>query len=127
MCTEEDIQVVRRVAPEDIHSGDYLTALHIITEVVPWWDADAYRNRLEPIRCLRLPSGAPPPVRVLEVCLPLLLVQMPQGKHRLLDVRRYRLARVSERFGRRVFEQFAADKLTAPKPPAPQADVAKTE
>ncbi len=127
MCTEEDIQVVRRVAPEDIHSGDYLTALHAVTEIVPWWDADTFGGCPAPIRVAHLPKNPVPPVQVLEVCLPLLLVRTPQGKHRLLDVRRYRLARVSERFGRRVFEQFAADKLAAPKPAAPQPDAAQTE
>jgi hypothetical protein len=60
------------------------------------------------IRTLRMPPRAAVPVQVTEVCLSLVLVKTARGKSRLLDVRRYRLARVSEQFGQRVFEQFAA-------------------
>lgn len=109
MCPDEEIQTARVLAPEDIRSGDYVAVLHVIREhrPAPWECPDAWQ--IAPIRRLELPHPAMVPVQVLEVCLPLLLVRTPQGKHRVVDVRRFRLARLAESFGQKVFERYAAD------------------
>ena len=38
------------------------------------------------------------PMKVVEVCLPFVLVERATGRHRTLDVRRHKLARVSDRY-----------------------------
>ncbi len=126
MCVEKNNLVARAVAPEDVRPGDYIIPLHVVNEYrpLPWQCDNAWQAQT--VRRLELPATGAPPVHVLEVCLPLLLVRMPQGKHRLIDVRRFRLARVSEQFGQRVFERFAADKAAEQKT-EPRTDAAKTE
>ncbi len=100
--------VSRPVAPEDLRPGDYVTALHVITEecAAPW-----EREPGQPVvaRFACLPDKVAPAL-VLEVCLPFALVQTAEGKARVIDVRRYRLARVAETFGRLVFARLADDR-----------------
>ncbi|HVP10892.1 MAG TPA: hypothetical protein VMV94_06835 [Phycisphaerae bacterium] len=103
----DELEMARAVAPEDIQPGEYVTALHVVWECIPFpWDGSDGNSR--PARILMLPENGSTPVQVLEVCLPLVLVKTPYGKRGLIDVRKYRLARVSEQFGRRVFEEIEA-------------------
>lgn len=70
-----------------------------------------------------LPAAAETvPFRVVEVCVPFVLVAEPDGAHRTLDLRRHRLARVSDRFGQRAFarlrrqaRQEESDSASSPK------------
>ncbi len=115
MTMDNELEMAQSVAPEDLQPGDYINALHVIVEHYPLpWERDSLAHGPGPVRTLSLPDGTLP-ARVVEVCLPFVLIKTPQGKHRTVDVRRYRLARVSERFGRSVFEQIEADKQAAEK------------
>jgi hypothetical protein len=105
MSTEVEMLTARAVAPEDVRRGDYLTVLHQISELLPFWQTHSWDGTV--VRVQHLPSRAAVPVQVVDVCLPLILVRSPRGKAGLVDVRRYRLARVPESFGRCVFEQLA--------------------
>ena len=99
------------VAPEDIGRGDYLCVLHELHEFLPVGCLlEANHRPPELVRLLWLPSSDNTPLKVLEVCLPFVLVRKADGKHRTLDVRRYRLARVTARFAKKVLKRRRRDK-----------------
>jgi hypothetical protein len=98
----------RPLAPEDVRPGDYVCVLLRMEEYLPFWclmESEAWKEP-EPIRFQWLPEDGATPLRVIEVCVPFLLVEQVDGVHRTLDLRRHRLARVSERFGRRAFKRL---------------------
>ena len=102
-------ELARATPPEEIRAGDYVAVLHIVGEHLPCaWGEESWKAAA-PVRMLWLP-WTNVPMRVQEVCLPFLLVRDPDGKSQTLDVRRYRLARVSERFGRKAFKRLATKK-----------------
>ncbi len=106
---DREMEIARAVAPEDIRPGEYVSVLHVVCECMPPpWERADWNGRLS--RVLLLPSGNPSPVQVVDVCIPYVLVKTARGKRRMIDVRKYRLARVSEEFGRRVFEEIEAEK-----------------
>jgi hypothetical protein len=110
----DQIEMARAVAPEDIRPGEYVTVLHVVCECMPPpWERPDGSSR--PARILLLPGNNSAPMEVLDVCLPLVLVKTARGKRRLVDVRRYRLARVPEPFGRRVFEEIEAQQKAEQK------------
>ncbi len=112
------------IAPEDLRPGLYIAPLQVITErALRPWECDNAEQAGRVVRHVRLPGRAPTPVRVVDVCLPFVLVQTPGGEHSLIDVRRFRLARVATRFGRRVFKHLAPP----PAPPAPGDGAAMVE
>jgi hypothetical protein len=111
---ERESYISRTLAPEDIQPGTYVSVMYVVDEHVPdSCDRGESWRASSPLRYARLPWEGATPVRVVEVCLPFVLVKTARGKHRTLDVRRYRLARVSDHFGRRVFEQIEADRREA--------------
>ena len=100
----------RSLPPEDIRVGQYVTVLHVLRESEPFDDEfDAAWRGVRLQRTLWLPWSGGMPMRVVEVCLPFVLVERANGRHRTLDVRRYKLARVSERYGQEVFKRIPAD------------------
>lgn len=105
-----ELNIARAVAPEDLRPGQYVAPLHVVSERVreAWECLDASSDKL--VRMARLPEGEPIPVLIVEVCLPFVFIQTAEGKHSVLDVRRWRLAHVAEQFGQRVFAQLAAEK-----------------
>lgn len=74
---------------------------------MPWWAIleESFKTP-ELIRLTWLPPDSSTPLKVIEACLPFVLVQQVDGVHRMLDLRRCRLARVSERFGSRAFKRL---------------------
>ena len=121
---DREMEVARAVAPEDIRPGDYVSVLHVIAEMPSWlWDNDLRNTQM--VRFAHLPRGQSAPAEVLDVCLPYLLVKTARGKRRLVDVRKYRLARVSEEFGRRVFEEAEAERQAEKKKSEPKEDEKK--
>jgi hypothetical protein len=107
-----DQDLSRALAPAEIRAGDYVAVLHIVGEHLPLcWGEEPWKPAA-PVRMLWLPTGNDP-LRVQEVCLPFLLVRDADGKSKTLDVRRYRLARLSERFGRKAFKRLARKRAAA--------------
>ncbi len=103
------------IAPEDLRPGLFIAPLRVITErALRPWECDNTEQAGRIVRHVRLPGRAPLPVRIVDVCLPFVLVQTPAGEHTLIDVRRFRLARIAPRFGRRVFKHLGPP----PTPPA---------
>jgi len=98
-----DTTIAQPLAPEDIVPGQYITPLVRVQERFPnLYSDDAFVDKTESFRITFVPHVRNP-VRVLEVCLPFVLIETPKGKTRMLDLRRYRLARVSDRFGEAMF------------------------
>lgn len=100
--------IARPLAPEDIRPGDHVCVLQVLQEYLPLWclfESDTWKDP-QPLRFRWLPADGDTPLRVIEVCVPFLLVEQVDGSHRTLDLRRHRLARVSEQFGRRAFKRL---------------------
>ncbi len=100
-----DDRTSQSVAPEDIRVDDFVCLMRVVREWVPLFDDDSWcRNQLR--RAEHLPDDEQLPMRIVEVCLPFVMVKQTDGTHRMLDVRRHRLARVSDAFGRAVFDRI---------------------
>ncbi len=106
---DSEARMTRPVAPEDLRPGDYVAALQVVSERVwPLFSLDEKPPRL--VHVVHWPRHNWQPMRVEEICLPFVLLETPRGKHCVIDVRQYRLGRVSESFGRRLFEVVSAAK-----------------
>jgi len=93
-------------APEDLRPGEYISVLQVLHEECSLFSTDErFWERREPRRMYYLP-GTIKPLRIVSVCLPYVLVEKPGGQHKTLDARRYRLARLTEQFGRAAFEKM---------------------
>ena len=109
MC-EDNTNLSKELAPEDVDRGQFVCVLYIIDETIPFCsDGNSPWRRAEPMRYRLLPWRGVRPMRVIDVCLPYVLVKRADGYHQTLDVRQHRLARVSERFGRLAFKRAKAD------------------
>jgi len=124
MNEETENTLARAIAPEDIRVGDYLAILNVVHEEVPvmvpseGWSAAP--TSIEPVRMLLLPCSESVPLKVQAVCLPFVLVKSPPrpvfgpsggttnapALLRTLDTRRYRLARLSADYGKRVYKML---------------------
>lgn len=102
----KELTLAQAVTPEDIRPDDYVSVLYEIWELLSLASLDDWRP-IEPRRVRFLPDDVGP-MRVVEVCLPFVLVCAANGKHRTIDVRKCRLARVSERFGRKTFKRVGS-------------------
>ena len=87
--TTDQSQMARPLAPEDVRPDQYVSVMHELREQVPWcFDED----KTEPRRFLLLPRKTYAPLRIVDVCVPFVLVEQVNGTHRTLDLRRCRLA-----------------------------------
>lgn len=112
------------IAPEDIREGDFVAVLAEVDELLPigvLFECTPLNQprSVEPVRIQWMPCGESVPLKVEAVCLPWVLVKAPLSpaariygfvdRHapytllRTLDVRRYRLARLTPEYGRRVW------------------------
>ena len=103
------VRLARPVAPEDLQRGQYVTMLTYTQELVPdmlfGGSFDAPRvHRVE-----RLPGHALP-MRIIDVCLPFVLIKDVEGDTLVLDTRRVRLARITKRFAREAFRRMKPNK-----------------
>lgn len=103
-------RIARPIAPEDLRQGMYLAVLSITHELLPLLCDSAWLfERAEPCRIAFWPDEEEAePVKVVALCLPFVLVKDAQRRVRTLDVRRHRLAALSEEFGRRFFKRARA-------------------
>jgi hypothetical protein len=101
---EPMVSIARPVAPEDIRPGEYIAVLSVFeTHVAPVLDACAEPG-LHVLRIEDIPWFSGDPVLVEAVCLPFVLARDADGGRRPLDVRRMRLARVSEAYAKAAFD-----------------------
>ena len=109
--TTQTRMLARPLAPEDIRPGLYVAVLYVIGEHLsgtaldePTW------RRVEPVRVQWLQPlwFGGHPMKVIDVCLPYVLVREADGDYQTLDVRRFRLARVTRKFGEKAREKVRA-------------------
>ncbi len=112
--TDCESYVARPLAAEDLRCGDFVSILH---EIVEWpsffWSCDSQLlPPNEPVRLQTRPSDSGQPLKVKGICLPFVFVKLPCGKHRTLDVRQHRLARLSEEYARAVWKTMGKERRT---------------
>lgn len=98
------VKTTRKVAPEDMRPGDYVTVAHETAEFI--FCLDEWRKQVEPTRVTFMPDCAGQPLRVVSVCLPYVLVRTPERKHETLDLRRHHLVRLSRAYGKQAFDRL---------------------
>lgn len=101
------VSAARSLAPEDIRPDQYVAVTHVVAQFLWPFSCDGADWRLPEVRkVLWMPYTQRGPLKIVEVCLPFVLARQVDGKHRVLDTRTCRLAKLSERFGRRVFRRL---------------------
>ncbi len=103
--------LARRLAPEDITPGIYVAVLHKVQEVFPrlYGECAPGADRFELSRVVTTPTRSPTPLRVIDVCVPFVFVERPNGRPAIVDLRRARLARLGDAFGALAFDRFQAE------------------
>src|SRR5262245_44709770 len=88
----------RQLAPEDVRAGDYICVMKVLQEYMPYWALlEESWKPPELIRLTWMPADSGTPLKVVEVCVPFVLVQQVDGSHKTLDLRRHQIGRLSER------------------------------
>jgi hypothetical protein len=106
--SEKDSTLAKALAPEEIRRGDYVTPLEEIAEWPSFfWCVDSTLLPCDkPVRIRFKPSCGGVPLRVMDVCLPFVLVKLPRGDRRTLDVRKCQVARLGESYARAAWKAF---------------------
>jgi hypothetical protein len=104
--TQDESLMAKPLAAEDLRCGDFVSVLH---EFVEWpscyWPNDSHRlTPSEPVRIQQKASDGGIPHKVKAICLPFVFVKLPDGQHKMLDVRRQPLVRLSRDFARPVWQ-----------------------
>ena len=106
-----ELTIARTLPPEDIRPGMYITTLYVVYEFLRCSPGDAAWRPVTTISTRWLPfEHAGVPLRVVEVCLPFVLVESADGSHGTIDTRRHQLAALSEKFGKRAFKKLRRQK-----------------
>ena len=101
-----DAGLARAVAAEDLRAGDYIYVLGELLEVLTCLlDREAWKAP-ETVKLMVLPHSGKEVMKIVEVCLPVLLVKDKSGKCETMDARLFRFARLPDRFGRKVFKRL---------------------
>jgi hypothetical protein len=103
-------RVARCLAPDDIEVGMFVAVASERIEVLvhPAGYLGPVEVRTITMRTLKPPLGSGAPMRVLNVCLPYVLVELCNTSGHMLDVRRHNLLEVSRSLGQMVFERAEA-------------------
>lgn len=107
MTEAYSISTTRILAPEDIAPGQFVSAIYRIYErpAGSCCDESIASREVGVLRCrLNADDG---PYRVLEVCLPFVLVEDADGDKSQLDTRDTTIARLSDAYGERAFAKRA--------------------
>ncbi len=71
------------------------------------WGNDSHMLSPEEPVCVRMRGEhTGRPLKVKAICLPYVLVKYPNGRHRTLDMRRCRFARLGDRYARKAWKEF---------------------
>ena len=103
---DQKVKTSRSVGPEDLSAGDYITVTLATCELIPLDGDGGWRQELEPVRIDLMPHDAGRPLKVLEACLSFVLVKTPAGAVGALDLRRHRIMRLTNAYGRRAFREL---------------------
>ena len=101
--------IARSVAAEDLCAGDFVAILNEIYEYPSYlWQSDSFAlPPHEPVRVQWQAVEKGLPLKIVDVCLPFVLVKRPCGQHQTLDVRRCQFVRLQRRYAKRVCKLVA--------------------
>ncbi len=108
MTEPQSIGAARILAPEDIAPGQYVATLYRVYEIPARpcdfeLDASCKSQDIGTLRYRVMISDGP--YRVLDVCLPVVLVEDLNGCREQLDVRDTTIAQLSQSYGDRAFRK----------------------
>jgi hypothetical protein len=108
----DQTELAASVAPEDLQTGDFVGILSVTCEYPSfYWCCDSgILPRETPVRVQRTDVDDGAPLKIKAICLPFVFVKDATGKHRTLDVRLYRLARLSRNYARKVWKKRRQEK-----------------
>jgi hypothetical protein len=101
--------LAKGLAPEEIRRGDFVAPLYVVHEWPSWFwccGDDSLYPREELVRTRSMPGEEAAPLKVIEICLPFVLVETAQREGKTLDVRQMGLARLDRRFARKARRAF---------------------
>ncbi len=93
----------RVIGPEDVRCGDYVTVTHTLYEYIQDPCSSTPGHEIPIARVTVMSDDAGKAKKIVEVCLPFVLVKDATGKLDSLDLRRHRIARLTKAYGRRAF------------------------
>jgi len=101
-------ELAKTLAAEDIRRGDIVAILDVVYEYPSFlWCNDAQvLPPTEPVRIRWRSQHLKKPLKVKAICLPYVLVKTPKGRYGTLDMRQYRLVRLSDRYGQKAWKRF---------------------
>jgi hypothetical protein len=108
--------LAKMLAPEEVQAGQYVTVLHEVAEFPSfyWFCDNVFLDPEEVIRMRYLPVDGGLPLKVRSVCLPFVLVKLPTGEERPLDLRKCRVARLTQRYATRAWKACKKSKSKRP-------------
>lgn len=109
-----EVTLAKLVAADDICRGDFVAVLNEVHEFPSFlWPCDSDLTPIhEPVRIGWRSADSGQPLKVIDFCLPFVLVKRPSGRHETLDMRSNQLVKLDERYARRAWKLLkqAADR-----------------
>ena len=105
---QHDSELAKSLAAEDIRRGDMVAILDMVYELPSFlWNSESHvLSPHEPV-CIRFCGPcAGKPLKVKSICLPFVLVKLPNGRYRTVDVRRCRLVRLGHGYAKMAWKQY---------------------
>lgn len=104
----QDTDLAKTLAAEDIRRGDVVAILDTVYELPSFlWNLEPHMLApQEPVRVRLCGPCVGKPLKVKEICLPYVLVKRPDGRYGTLDMRRYRLVRLSHGYAKMAWKQY---------------------
>lgn len=100
-------RLARVLAPDDFAPGIFITVLRVRNEYFPCGIFSEVNEDTRPVQVQMMPWNDEQlgTMRVIEFCLPFVLVRKPTGDTITLDTRQYQFAQLSDTFGQAVFAE----------------------
>ena len=103
----KQVEPSRVIGPEDVKPDQFVTITHVTHEFVAEACTSLGRSVVEPSRVTFMSECAGRPLKVVDVCLPFVLVKDPMGTHFPVDLRKYQIALLSDAFGKKAFKKIS--------------------
>lgn len=100
-------RLARVLAPDDLATGIFINVLRVRNEYFPCGIFSEVNEHTRPVQVQMMPWNDEQlgTMRVIDFCLPFVLVRKPTGEAVTLDARQYQFAQLSDTFGQAVFAE----------------------